>query len=70
MIDPSLAPTSKHTLHAYLPATEPYELWDGLDRRSEQYQQLKEERSRVLWDGALLDQHCVAVAACVHQVDA
>ena len=53
MIDPSLAPAGKHTLHAYLPATEPYELWEGLDRRSRQYQQLKEERSRVLWDGAL-----------------
>ncbi|EFN55141.1 hypothetical protein CHLNCDRAFT_35537 [Chlorella variabilis] len=53
VIDPSLAPAGKHTLHAYLPATEPYELWEGLDRRSRQYQQLKEERSRVLWDGAL-----------------
>ena len=51
MIDPSLAPPGKHCLHAYLPATEPYELWQGLDRRSAEYQALKEERSRVLWDG-------------------
>ena len=33
VLDPSLAPAGKHTLHAYLPATEPYELWKGLDRR-------------------------------------
>jgi phytoene dehydrogenase-like protein len=33
VLDPSLAPEGKHTLHAYLPATEPYDLWKGLDRR-------------------------------------
>ncbi len=54
MIDPGLAPAGKHCLHAYVPATEPYELWAGLDRRSEEYRRLKEERSRVLWDGAAL----------------
>ena len=27
--DPSLAPPGKHTLHAYLPATEPFHLWEG-----------------------------------------
>lgn len=31
--DPGMAPPGKHTLHAYVPATEPYELWKGLDRR-------------------------------------
>ena len=31
--DPSLAPEGKHCLHAYFPATEPYELWKGLDRK-------------------------------------
>lgn len=51
VIDPSLAPPGKHCLHAYLPATEPYELWEGLDRRSPEYKALKEERSLVLWDG-------------------
>ncbi|KAL4428146.1 hypothetical protein ABPG75_002235 [Micractinium tetrahymenae] len=50
VIDPGLAPPGKHCLHAYVPATEPYELWAGLDRRSEEYKRLKEERSRVLWD--------------------
>jgi phytoene dehydrogenase-like protein len=33
VLDPGLAPPGKHTLHAYLPATEPYELWAGLDRK-------------------------------------
>eukprot|EP00879_Flechtneria_rotunda_P022429 GHRR01023679.1.p1 GENE.GHRR01023679.1~~GHRR01023679.1.p1 ORF type:complete len:493 (+),score=98.32 GHRR01023679.1:402-1880(+) len=31
--DPSMAPPGKHCLHAYLPATEPYHLWQGLDCR-------------------------------------
>jgi phytoene dehydrogenase-like protein len=47
VIDPSLAPKGKHTLHAYLPASEPYELWEGLSRKSEEYAALKEERSQV-----------------------
>ncbi|KAG2491890.1 hypothetical protein HYH03_009842 [Edaphochlamys debaryana] len=51
VIDPALAPPGKHCLHAYLPATEPYELWEGLDRKSPEYARLKEERSQVLWAG-------------------
>lgn len=49
--DPSMAPAGKHCLHAYLPATEPYHLWKGLDRKSPEYARLKEERSQVLWKG-------------------
>ncbi|GLC40753.1 hypothetical protein PLESTB_000026100 [Pleodorina starrii] len=49
IMDPSMAPPGKHCLHAYLPATEPYEIWKGMDRRSSQYAALKEERSQVLW---------------------
>ena len=48
-MDPSLAPKGKHTLHAYLPATEPFELWQNLTRGSDEYLKLKEERSQVLW---------------------
>jgi phytoene dehydrogenase-like protein len=51
VLDPSLAPPGKHCIHAYTPATEPYELWAGLDRTSDRYQQLKTERSQVLWSG-------------------
>ncbi|CAL5229088.1 g12346 [Coccomyxa viridis] len=49
VLDPSLAPAGKHTLHAYLPATEPFHLWEGLERGSPEYEKLKEERSQVLW---------------------
>ncbi len=28
--DPALAPAGKHTLHAYLPATEPFSVWEGV----------------------------------------
>ncbi|KAI8463200.1 MAG: hypothetical protein J3K34DRAFT_527188 [Monoraphidium minutum] len=47
--DPSMAPAGKHCLHAYLPATEPFALWEGLTRGSPEYNALKEERSQVLW---------------------
>lgn len=48
-LDPSLAPVGKETLHVYTPGNEPYELWQGLDRRSEAYQQLKAQRAAVMW---------------------
>jgi len=51
VIDPSFAPSGKHSLHAYLPATEPYEIWRDLDRNSEEYKKLKAERAEVLWKG-------------------
>lgn len=54
VVDPSLAPPGKHSLHAYLPATEPYHLWEGVQRGSPEYQKLKEERSQVCaWSGAV-----------------
>lgn len=49
LIDPSLAPESKHVLHAYVPATEPYEWWEGMDRKSEEYTKKKEEAADFLW---------------------
>lgn len=49
LIDRSLAPTNKHVLHAYTPATEPYEWWEGLDRRSKEYQDKKAEAADFLW---------------------
>jgi phytoene dehydrogenase-like protein len=50
LIDPTVAPPGKHTIHVYTPGNEPYELWEGLDRHSETYHRLKEERSQVMWD--------------------
>jgi phytoene dehydrogenase-like protein len=43
-----LAPPGKHILHAYTPGTEPFSLWEGMDRKSAEYRRLKEERSEVL----------------------
>ena len=49
LIDPSMAPPGKHVIHAYTPATEPYEWWEGLDRNSDEYKQKKEEAADFLW---------------------
>jgi phytoene dehydrogenase-like protein len=49
LLDPSLAPTGHHVIHAYTPGNEPYELWQGMDRRSAAYALQKEARGAVLW---------------------
>ncbi|CAJ2649293.1 unnamed protein product [Trifolium pratense] len=49
VLSPNLAPIGKHVLHAYLPGTEPFELWEGLDRRSAEYKNLKDQRSEIMW---------------------
>ena len=49
LIGPPLAPAGRHVLHAYVPATEPYEVWEGMDRRSDEYKALKAERAAPLW---------------------
>lgn len=49
LIDPSLAPAGKHVLHAYVPATEPYEWWAGMDRGSDEYRKKKDEAADFLW---------------------
>eukprot|EP00887_Chlorella_sp_A99_P003175 scaffold9.g3175.t1 len=50
-VDAGMAPAGHHCLHAYLPATEPWEVWAGLRRGSPEYEALKQERSQVLWQG-------------------
>lgn len=49
LLDPSLAPPGKQTIHVYTPATEPYSLWEGLDRQSTAYAAQKEARAEVMW---------------------
>jgi len=49
LLDPSLAPEGCHVVHAYTPATEPYEGWEGLERNSAEYRRKKEEAAEVLW---------------------
>ena len=48
-IDDTAAPKGYACLHAYLPATEPYDVWAGMDRRSQEYKRKKEERAMPLW---------------------
>lgn len=50
VIDSSCAPSGYHVLHAYSPATEPWDLYAGMDESSEEYKALKEERCQFLWD--------------------
>lgn len=49
VLDPNLAPPGKHVIHAYTPGNEPYHLWQGLDRRSPEYETLKQQRSQAVW---------------------
>ncbi len=51
VLDPSLAPSGKHGIHVYTPGNEPYQLWAGLERNSAAYQELKQERAEVMWQG-------------------
>ena len=48
-LDPSLAPSGRHVVHAYTAGNEPYEVWEGLHHKSDAYRDLKEERAQVLW---------------------
>lgn len=41
VFNPRLAPEGKALVHAYTAGNEPYAPWQGLDRRSEAYRELK-----------------------------
>ncbi|GMH55184.1 hypothetical protein TrST_g2867 [Triparma strigata] len=49
LIDDTLAPKGTHVLHAYVPATEPYEDWKGLDRTGDEYKKKKADAADFLW---------------------
>ncbi|MBW4635172.1 MAG: NAD(P)/FAD-dependent oxidoreductase [Iphinoe sp. HA4291-MV1] len=49
VLDPSLAPPGKHVIHAYTPGNEPYDLWQGMNRKSEEYARQKQLRAEVMW---------------------
>ena len=49
LLDPSLAPSGKHVIHVYTPGNEPYAVWQGMDRRSQEYMQQKQVRAEVMW---------------------
>ena len=44
-----MAPPGKAVVHAYYAASEPYSLWEGVKRGSEEYKRMKEERAEPLW---------------------
>ncbi|WP_392533818.1 phytoene desaturase family protein [Nostoc sp. C117] len=48
-LDSSLAPPGKHVIHVYTPGNEPYAIWQGMDRRSEEYAEQKRSRAEVMW---------------------
>ena len=50
LLDPSLAPEGKHSIHVYTPATEPYSLWANLKRNTKEYEDMKEKRSQIMWE--------------------
>jgi carotene isomerase len=49
ILDPSLAPPGKHVIHVYTPGNEPYQTWQGIDRKSAEYAQQKQARAEVMW---------------------
>ena len=49
VLDPGMAPPGHHVLHAYTPASEPWDRWADLKPGSPAYLQLKQERCQVFW---------------------
>jgi phytoene dehydrogenase-like protein len=49
VLDRNLAPEGYIVMHAYGAGNEPFELWEGMDRKSDEYAKLKQERAEVLW---------------------
>ena len=48
-LDESLSPPGTIIVHAYGEGNEPNQYWEGMSQKSNEYQQLKEARSQVLW---------------------
>lgn len=51
LLDSTLAPPGKHVIHVYTPGNEPYELWQSMDRKSQEYAQQKQQRAEIMWQG-------------------
>lgn len=51
VLDSSLAPPGKHVIHVYTPGNEPYRLWAGMDRLTQEYSQQKQARATIMWQG-------------------
>ena len=49
LFDPGLCPPGKHVVHIYCAANEPWEPWEGMDRRSDEYLARKKAAAEPLW---------------------
>ncbi len=49
ILDPSLAPLGKHVIHVYTPGNEPYALWQGMNRQTQEYAHQKQVRAEIMW---------------------
>jgi hypothetical protein len=54
VFNPRLAPPGKALVHAYTAGNEPYSVWEGKDRNSDEYRQLKVWPPAVLLSSSLL----------------
>ena len=50
VLDPEVAPEGKHIIHVYTAGSEPYDIWEGKDRGSQEYKDFKRERAEILWN--------------------
>ncbi|CAE7591621.1 CRTISO [Symbiodinium pilosum] len=71
VVNPSLAPEGRHCLHAYLAATEPYELWQGMKRGSAEYEAFKRERAQPLFEAVekAVPGACERIVPCLQSAD-
>ncbi len=63
VFDKSLAPAGKATIHAYVAANEPYDIWEGLDRKSKEYKDLK-VKLQPMWS---VQTHAAVIASSLQQ---
>lgn len=49
VLDRNLAPEGYVVVHAYGAGNEPYEIWEGIKRGTEEYERLKTKRAESLW---------------------
>ena len=50
LLDKTLAPTGKHVVHAYVPATEPFDIWDKMTYPSKDYRDAKTKAVDILFE--------------------
>lgn len=49
----------KAVVHTYTAGNEPYSVWEGLERGSKEYEELKEQRAQTLWKVSGYHRHSV-----------